>query len=218
MQALLTLLFAFWISTGATADVSVDHPQQAKIRYPYSLIGDDHGILSEQDLAMSTCHSMPISPFVPHDPGGGAYWKCFESKTVSVQCESNGKADEHEGVMGLIVLSATEGDDAHDYIGRRPWPIQECRESIRDVRKRLRDTHYACIMGTSLSLENTPQQHSKYVWLFDAVRTRRGCESYFQQCDLNDLVKNGGCRPAPLLGPVRLPPDPNFWILHKSHS
>ena len=218
MQALLTSLVAFWISIGAAADVSIDHLQQAKIRYPYSLIGDDHGILGEQDLAISTCLTITTDPFVPHASTGGVYWKCFESNAISVQCDSNGKADEHEGVMGLIVLNATEGNEAHDYIARRPWPIHKCRNFIQDVRKRLRGTDYACIMGSVLSWESTPQQHTKYAWLFEAVRTRRGCESYFQQCDLNALITNHQCKPSPLLGPIRLPPDHDFWRQHKASS
>jgi hypothetical protein len=217
MQALLTLFAVVLISTTAMANDPADHLQQAKVKYPNSLIGDDHGVLSEQDLAISTCDGTP-APFDPSTPLGGLYWKCFETKKVSALCDSNGKADEHEGVMGFIVLTAEDGDDLHDYIARRALPIQVCHEFTRDVRKRLRGTHYACIMGSDPSMSTRPPERAKIDWIFEAVRTKRGCESYFQQCDLDDLVKNGQCKPHPLLGPIRLPPDRAFWRRHKTTS
>jgi len=216
MQALLTSLAVLSISISALADAPAGHLQQAKIRYPYSLIGEDHGVLSEQDLAMSTCNTVP-TPFASHD-FSSYYWKCFESKGVSVQCDSGGEQDPHEGVMGFIVLDAAEGGESHDYIARRPWPIHECRQFIRDVRKRLRGTDYACIMGSGPSTDSKPPERMKYSWIFEAIRTRTGCESYFQQCDLSDLVKKGECEPSPLLGPILLSPDPNFWVWHKAGS
>jgi hypothetical protein len=217
MQAVLTLLTALSITISAWADSPVDQFQQAKIKYPNSLIGDDHGVLNEQDLAISTCDGTP-APFDPSTPFGGLYWKCFETKKVSALCDSNGKADEYEGVMGFIVLTADDGSDSHDYIARRAWPIHECYQFIRDVRKRLQATRYVCIMGSDPSMSTRPPERVKINWIFEAVRTKRGCESYFQQCDLDDLVKNGQCKPHPLLGPIRLPPDRDFWRRHKAGS
>jgi hypothetical protein len=217
MQAFLTLFTALLISISAMANDPADQLQQAKVKYPNSLIGDDYGVLSEQDLAISTCNGTP-APFDPTTPFGGLYWKCFETKRVSVLCDSNGEADEHEGVMGFIVLTAEDGGDSHDYIARRAWPIHECHQFIRDVRKRLRDTHYACIMGSNPSMNIRPPARVKIDWIFEAIRTKRGCESYFQQCELDDLIKNHQCKPHPLLGPIRLPSDRDFWRQHKATS
>jgi hypothetical protein len=210
MQTPLTLLAALLTSLGAAAGIPADHLQQAKIRYPYSLIGDDHGILSEQDLAMSTCYANP-TPFSSTEGMGAFYWKCFETKKISTECDSNGEQDPYE--EGLLELTVTDRDESHDYIARRVLPLHDCQQFVRDIRKRLRGSRYACIMGSSPSMDNRPPELIKYTWIFEAIRTRKGCESYFQQCDLNDLIKEGGCEPSPLLGPIRLPPDPNFWIL-----
>ena len=112
--------------------------------------------------------------------------------------------------MGLIVLTATNKPVSDDYAARRVWPIQDCRDFIRDVRKWLRGTDYACIMGSNPSLPSKPTGRMTYNWIFEAVRTSTGCRSYFQQCDLDDLVKKGECEPSPQIGPVRLPPDQRF--------
>src|SRR4051794_7468672 len=101
--------------------------QQARIKYPYSLIGDDFGILNEDDLAANTCDAIP-QPF-SYKSMAFIYWECFQTHNVSFICDQgDGIPDPHEGLLAFIVLKVSGEDGEREYLARRPWPMKSCRK------------------------------------------------------------------------------------------
>ena len=165
-----------------------------KNKYPYSLIGDDFGILSEADLAANTCDVQP-QPFAIGSES--MYWQCFDSKVVKFLCDSNGTVDPHEGVMGLIVLSAHKKNTWHEYIARRPWQIADCRQFGRSFIKTIKGTHHVCIAGSSPENKGALSKSNTTTWIFEKYKSSKGCESYFYgNCDLTYLIRHG-CKIEP---------------------
>jgi len=187
-KALLTLIGLFVAGTYSLA-APPNSINSARVKYPYSLIGKDFGVLNESDLAANTCDVHPRLFALGSD---SSYWRCFESKDVVFSCDSNGTADPNEGVMGLIVLEATDKSGQHEYIARRPWPIAECREFGSTFAVKIAGTQHICISGSSPGKSTDPSETKTTVWIFEKYKTTKGCESYFDgECDLTRLIKRG---------------------------
>jgi len=93
-------------------------------------------------MAINTCGVNP-QPFDPDSHNYAyEYWQCFESKIISLDCDSNGTPDEHEGVMGLVVAKASANGVQNEYVARKLWPIEDCRQFIRDAAALLKGTKY----------------------------------------------------------------------------
>ena len=167
-----------------------DHLKSARHAYPYSLIGDDFGILTEEDLAANACTATP-QPF-SLDSTSFPYWKCFKTKDVSFLCDSSGIPDPNDGVQGLIVLKVTSEKGNHEYLARRPWDIESCRSFGRRVAALTRNTSHVCLSGAFHRVETDDKGSPRSYWDFDKIKTVRGCDSYFVgDCDLKYQLKHG---------------------------
>ncbi len=188
-KAVAALIGVFVVATSTIAAQS--DLNSAKAKYPYSLIGEDFGILNEADLAANTCDAQPQPFSLASD---SLYWRCFESKEVKFLCDSSGAADPNEGVMGLIVLSANTKAGHHDYIARRPWPIADCREFGRTFAAAIKETQHLCISGSSPRKSADPRDTRTTTWNFEKYKSSKHCGSYFEgHCDLAYQL-NHGCK------------------------
>lgn len=167
-----------------------NHLVELNAKFPDGLLGDDHGVLTVNDLAKNACDVVP-KPFnqqglryYPYE-----YWQCFESKTISFDCDSNGAADAHEGVMGLIVVKAAANGVRHEYIEHRLWPIKECKRFLIDASALLKGTEYACLSGSFI--EKDRSGHRSTSWLFERIKTKNGCEG--RGCDFTKKFKQDNC-------------------------
>lgn len=171
--------------------VTGSHLAELKSKFPYGLLGDDYGVLTLNDLAINACGVVPRpfnsnSHYYPYE-----YWQCFESKTLSFDCDSNGIPDEHEGVMGLIVVKASMNGVQHEYLERRFWPIKDCKGFLKDAAAILKGTQYACISGSFIENEKGPSAPPSTSWLFDRIKTKKGCEGH--DCDFTQNFKQENC-------------------------
>lgn len=191
MQKIVTSLIGAFVVATSTLAAKPDSLNSAKTKYPYSLIGEDFGILNEADLAANTCDIYPQ----PFSLGSDSlYWRCFESKTVTFSCDSNGAADPNEGLMGLIVLNVNSKDGRHEYIARRPWPIADCRAFGRTFAAAIEGTRHICISGSSPSKSAPPRGTQITTWIFEKYKTSKYCGSYFEgRCGLLAFQRNHGC-------------------------
>ncbi len=183
-----SLLMLALVSVFAFAKMD-NHSTELKAKFPYGLLGDDYGILTVNDLAINACDIVPKlftadNHYDPHE-----YWQCFKSKTISFDCDSNGIADEHEGVMGLVVVRASTGQEQHEYIERRLWPIKDCRHFLRDAAILLKGTEYACLSGSfNKRILSDPPLTS---WQFERIKTKKGCEG--RDCEFTKKFKQDNC-------------------------
>lgn len=186
-----SLLLVSLISVLAFAS-SNNHLVGLKAKYPYGLLGDDHGILVENDLAINACIAEPKlfnadnDDYHPYE-----YWQCFESKTISFRCDSNGVPDRHEGVKGLLVAKASINHLQHEYFERRLWPIKDCKDFLKDAKALLKGVRFACISGSFLETEKDHLGNKVTSWVFERVKTKKGCEGH--DCDFTKKFKKDSC-------------------------
>lgn len=167
------------------------HVEELKSKFPYGLLGGDHGILNLDDLAMNVCRVVP-KPFEPDSRYYPyEYWQCFESKTISFDCDSSGIPDKHEGVMGLIVVKASISGVQHEYLEGRLWPIKECKRFLRDAAALLKGDQHVCISGSFNKNELDPSVPPLTSWMFDRIKTKNGCEGH--HCDFTQKFKQENC-------------------------
>jgi len=184
---ILCLCLVSSLSFGATDN----HLAELKSKFPYGLLGDDYGVLTLKDLAINACDVTPkpfnsAAHYYPYE-----YWQCFERKSISFSCDSNGIPDEHEGVMGLIVVKASANGVQHEYIERRFWPIKDCKRFLRDAAALLNGTQYACISGSFIENEKDHSGHPLISWLFERIKTKKGWEGH--ESDFTEKLKQGKC-------------------------
>jgi hypothetical protein len=189
----LFLSFALVIST-IVVGTPLNHSEILKSKFPYGLLGDDYGILTTDDLAINACRfkAQPFPPEAWVTPF--EYWQCFDSKSISFDCDSSGVSDEHEGAEGLVVVKASIGITHYEYIERRPWPIRECRNFIKELRVLLKGSPHACISGSYLSDETDKAGRKTSNWLFERLKTRKGCEG--RDCEFTEKMRREHCPKA----------------------
>lgn len=192
-QKLITRSFVlmFCLISSLAFGTNGKHLAELKSKYPHGLLSDDYGILTLNDLAINTCGVTPKpfnidSRYYPYE-----YWQCFESRTISFDCDSNGIPDEYEGVMGLIVVKTSASGVQHEYIEHRLWPIKECKRFIKDAAHLLKGTEYACISGSFIENEKGRSGHLSSSWLFERIKTKKGCEG--RHCDFTKEFKQENC-------------------------
>ena len=166
------------------------HLTMLKSKFPYGLLTDDFGILTNDDLAINDCLATPTPVAVRSH--AYSYWQCFESKKISFSCDSSGIPDKYEGVMGLVVAGITTDPIRHNYIESRLWPIKDCKRFVKDAAKILKGTRYACISGSVIGNEFTsiPEKETMS-WTFERIKTKKGCEG--RNCDFTKEFKRNNC-------------------------
>lgn len=174
---------------------------EAKKRFPYSLIGDDYNILDADDLAIVTCRTIKPLQYSPskhtsNDYNISIYWKCFSTANVLVDCDGGGSYDKSEHdfltVMGIIIKSDHE---INEYITRRAISVKACKNWKRAWERLSKNQTHACFSGQILN-SNTIVENNKpikrFSWIFESFKTNLGCDSYFDQgCDLKHQIKTG---------------------------
>ena len=170
---------------------AVEHLTELKSKFPYGLLSDDYGILTVSDLAINACIAEPRpfnadNRYYPYE-----YWQCFESKTISFNCDSNSVPVKHEGVMGLIVMKASINHIKHEYIERRLWPMKDCKRFLKDTKALLKGIQYACVSGSFTGKEINRSGHQSLSWIFERIKTKKGCEGH--DCRLTRQFKQDSC-------------------------
>lgn len=145
--------------------------------FPYGLLSDDYGILSLNDLALNASKALPI-PFNSKstDNNPYQYWQCFENKNISFFCDSNGKKEKYEGVMGLIVIKINTHSNLQTYSEHRLWPIKDCRRFNKDAKVLLNRVKHVCFSGSFISQEINSMGITQINWSFERIKTKNGCE------------------------------------------
>jgi hypothetical protein len=184
------LLMLCLISTFALGAFD-NHLAVLKSKFPYGLLGDDYGVLTIDDLAINACDAEPM-PFVPDSRHHSyQYWQCFESKNVSFNCSSNRIPDKYEGVMGLVVVRASIHHIQHEYLERRLWPIQDCKDFVKDAAALLKGARHACISGSFIESQMDRSGHQSTSWIFERIKTKKGCEGH--DCEFTKKFTQVNC-------------------------
>ncbi len=159
--------------------------------HPFGLLGEDFGILNENDLMVNECMAEP--ELFSSDVMSFSYWQCFATKDVTYLCDHGGTQDLKEGIEALIVLEVAGKKNSHEYIARRPWDLKSCERFGREFRRLTRNTAHICISGSLIDDHEIDGQGVKHTsWVFDKFKTKKGCDSYFEgDCSLRYQHKHG---------------------------
>ena len=181
-------LTSFFFYLIAEANLS-RHLDDLKSKFPYGLLTSDYGLLTKYDLAINFCSATP-TPFAL-DSISYQYWQCFKTKDISINCDYGNTPDEHEGILGLVVIKVTTPQKIHEYIERRLWPVKDCKGLVADAKKILKKTQHACISASFIDKEINVPEKETMSWIFDRIKTKNGCVG--RDCDFTKEFKLQNC-------------------------
>jgi hypothetical protein len=162
---------------------ATSHLEKLKASYPYGLLGDDHGILTVDDLALNACIADPQP--VSDEIGAYPYWQCFESENVRVECDHGGEQEPGTPVQALFALVIRIPPHKIEYIAHGIMDLSSCREYEKHWRRLTKGEKHACISGPLIRFDQDKDREYDAHWVFDKFKTRKGCVSYFEgHCDI----------------------------------
>jgi hypothetical protein len=150
-------------------------------KYPYQLMTDDYGILNEANLKRYVDGIIP-KPF-QWDITGFDYWQCFSTKNVSAWYEK-GEYDADEKITRghphlTIKNNSTE---VHDYVVRRGFSLDYAKAKVEKWTWLMKYQKYVCIGGSFSGTEEKiigGKKIKEHGWIFENLKTDKGCDSYF---------------------------------------
>jgi hypothetical protein len=185
MRALQILFFILLSSILANGADSA-HLAELKSKFPNGLLSDDHGVLNIKDLALNACRLKPPA-FAPGATNTYEYWICFENKSILPTCYDAG-VDETEGHVGRVYIDTHDSEMSYKFFERRPWPIRDCRNFVKALRKIMKGTLHACISASSITMEEKNDRgQMERVGFLHRFKTRKGCEG--EECELTKKFK-----------------------------
>lgn len=188
-----TVVFGLLISSMSFAGKELSHLEKLKARYPYGLIGDDYGVLTEEDLAVNTCNALELTPFSGDKNMAYPYWQCFPLKDAKMECSSMGYDSAVKKEMGYLEINAHNENGIQSYLARDARDMRECRSYLRDWKQKVRNEQYVCISGSYGAFSSIKDNHKETGWVLDKFKTRKGCVSTGGECSLKELSSLDNC-------------------------
>ncbi len=194
MQKMKALVPIFLALSGC-AFHQLSHIQKLKVAYPFGLIGDDYGILSEEDLAINTCVAQAV-PFALDGDTIYSYWRCYSTSDAALRCDDPDYDEDEKSMMVILALEIrSKKDGSHDYLTRRAIRLESCKYFQNEFNKLTKEESHICVSGEFWEKHSKDIVNGEMIWSFDKFKTKKGCVSYFAgQCDLKIQLKQG-CRP-----------------------
>jgi hypothetical protein len=183
------LMLAVVTTACTTLPAQTSDSRNLQERYPYSIIGNDLGLLNEEDILISHCVAK-AEPFSLQKLTSHPYWQCFSTQGSAVECD---EADPDEGGRTAILAIVLKKDGAvHEYLSRRAISLKDCKEHAREWVRLTASEDHVCVSGQFINpSENAPDRTDR-AWIFESFKTARGCDSYFDDgCSLANKIKHG---------------------------
>ncbi len=172
----------------ARADAA--HLANLKKHYPYGLIGNDFGLLNEDDMAVNTCDAEP-EPFTEKSLGY-PYWQCFLVEGTVFSCDLEDFDESLKTQLFGISIVAYGQNETQEYVSRRAIDKASCIEFNKDWKRLVAGEKYVCLSGPYGGHGEDTRGNRDTSWIFDKFKTRKGCSSYaVGGCDLRYRVRQG---------------------------
>lgn len=161
-----------------------------KEKYPYGLLTDDYGHLTEEDLLEDMKDANPRPYRLDSKMDGGFFrWQCFPVKDVKPKYRY-WKDTDPLGYAHVIVtmcdfeFTVQDRKIKHLYHGRRAKEQTYCNDFKKHFERITKNEKYICLNGEPRSLETdkTTNTQTKY-WVWNRIKTKKGCHSYFGDCE-----------------------------------
>ena len=159
---------------------------EIRSKYPYGILTEDYGILSEEDFRINTCIAKP-EPFSETKMSNYPIWQSFEVRDLKIYCEGNTyDPDEGSRMTSLVISMVRNKAGLQEYFIPKPMKIQECKEFIREWDNYTLNEKYICLCGSLPQVDKERGGKKVTSWVFNRFKTKKGCDSYAEgQCDLN---------------------------------
>jgi len=179
MREIILLLLFCWPLV-ICAEIQFDHLKRLNEKYPYALLGSDYGILNEDDLAISACTGEPSA--VTSGNMAYPYWQCFQSKDASFECDDSGYDVDEKSDMAIMAIAIKTNHASNEYLSPRAIRISNCRSFQKDWSRLIAKQEFFCVSGQMINYQKSSDKpgYKESTWVFDRLKTNRGCTSYFQ--------------------------------------
>lgn len=180
-KTILMLILISWISSNVYAI-----NKAAKIKFPYALLTEDHGILKEKDLDDGF---LKRAPYSPKNLTGQTYWQCFPRSKIDITLRDMGYSAENlsDNDGDLSIIAYEKPGITHRYGMRRHWSIPSTEITFNHWIELMKNEKYVCLAGSGglLVKEETRngKNYQEYYWTFEMLKTKKGCDSYFETAD-----------------------------------
>ncbi len=185
LHVLLCLIFL----ACATPSAQNANEKQLKEKYPHSIIGEDYQLLTEKDLAISSCIASP-EPFSLHKLTSHPYWQCFSTKDSAFECEESDP--DESGRTAILAIVLKKGGITHEYLSRRAISLEGCKAFGAEWKRLTHNQDHVCVSGQFINPKDERPNEKDRAWIFESYKTAKGCDSYFEGgCSLDYKIKHG---------------------------
>jgi len=173
----------------ATAPAQTQHSAKLGEKYPNSILGDNIGLLTEEDILISHC-TAKAEPFSLYELTSHPYWQCFSTKKSDFVCDEQ---DPDEGGRTAILAIVLKKDGAvHEYLSRRAISLEGCKAHSREWARLTSHQDHVCVSGQFINPSEDEPQKKDRAWIFESYKTAKGCDSYFKGgCSLSHMIEQG---------------------------
>lgn len=180
-KRVISILILLIIYSGNLAAITAAEQK----KYPTSLLTNHYGLLNEKDLDTYKEGVRP-PPFLPEGGNGYIYWQCFPRDRISISLKDMGYSSEdigwEENYSDLRIMISDESSGYHEYSMRRVWPTSTYEERFKLWLKLMKGQKYVCLSGNFVNREEKANGVITR-WIFEKIKTKKGCDSYFKKND-----------------------------------
>ncbi|HXH74026.1 MAG TPA: hypothetical protein VNJ08_03625 [Bacteriovoracaceae bacterium] len=153
-----------------------------KKKYPYSIMTNDFGILTEKNLLeeIKDGNAAPYNPKIDQPAFGR--WQCFPKKDVRFDVETWkgndpwGPAD-NITEMCLFSIEVKNVKPSHYYGGRRAYRLSYCNDLKDTWNNLVKGQNHVCLNGFSSAVKD-----GEVSWVWNKLKTHKGCSAYWGYC------------------------------------
>ncbi|MEW6058480.1 MAG: hypothetical protein AB1540_17935 [Bdellovibrionota bacterium] len=186
---------SMWHAVLAAFILLVDIQAAEFPKYPYGLLTDSYGIVTEDDLAFDNSE-VETTPYDPNKSLAPMYWQCFASFQVEAIYRSWPMDDDRgrPGTSCAPEFYVRINGELQIYADRRGHDLAYCKEVVWAWKKLTKDMPTVCLNGSG-GFYNEEKGQGKYkLWTWEKFKTKRGCYSYFVgQCRTKGCAR-GKCK------------------------
>jgi hypothetical protein len=164
------LMFLYLVSTASDAsDMNIQK------KYPNTLLTSDYGILNVSDFQVYNSSTEV----------GLNSWQCFPTSEISVRFEKLGYDPDSKLNFATLKITVYRGNIVHEYELKRGFPVNDCRDMQNLWASLMKNQKHVCIGGSYVDQHERAFKGKKqqiYGWVFDRMKTKKGCGAYFKTC------------------------------------
>jgi hypothetical protein len=182
-------ILCLFLSSTTIANAQLSHLEKLRASYPYGLIGNDYGLLTEEDLAVNTCNTLELTPFSAKNMAY-PYWQCFSLKDAKMECDSMGYDSVVKKETGYMEINASNENGVQSYLARDARDMRECKSYLQKWKEKTHGEQYVCLSGSSGAFSGIRDGRKETDWVLDKFKTRKGCVSTGGECSLKAISKD----------------------------